>query len=139
MDVQIIKKIIEHFLLEREEIISAYLYGSSLYSSDYKDIDIGLLIDKDFDSPLFYEEKLEKIIEKELKEETQILKSIHIQILNRKSLRFLFFILKNSILVFCSKESDRILFESIIMKKYIDFKPHIDLYDELRQLKYASQ
>ncbi len=47
MDKQIIKEKIKKILLESQEIIFAYLYGSFLEREDYKDIDIAIFVDRE--------------------------------------------------------------------------------------------
>ena len=56
MNFEEIESTFRKIFLEKDEIISAYLYGSFLHSEFYKDIDIGLLISDGFkpDSQMFF-------------------------------------------------------------------------------------
>jgi len=124
---------------KRKEIIAIYLYGSFLHSEDYKDIDIGLLIQERFIPDNLYEVKISSQLEKLFKQKFKILKPIDVRILNGRPLRFLFSVLKKSQLIYCSNEFERVQFEAKVMKEYIDIKPHHEMYDEMRRLRYAAR
>lgn len=124
---------------EKDEIISAYLYGSFLRSEFYKDIDIGLLISDGFKPEVLYEAKIARKLEKELKKNFNIFKPVDIRVLNGKPLRFLFSVLKNSKIIYSSNDLKRVQFEARIIKEYLDFKPYYEIYDNMRRLRYANR
>lgn len=133
-----IKEIIEPILRERSEVIVAYLYGSFLDSLNYNDIDIGLLLDDKFTVKLLYKEKIERIIEEKIRKITKTYIPIDIQIINNKSLSFVFSLLRKRRILYCKDDNRRADFEARNMKEYIDFRPHIEIYNEERKLRYAD-
>ena len=139
MIIEEIKKALTEILAEREEIIVSYLYGSVLYSDFYKDIDIGLLISNSFKPELMYEAKMAGNLEKKLRDTFGEIKPVDVRILNYKPLRFLFSVLKNSKIIYSSDETKRVQFEAKIMKEYLDIKPHFEIYDNMRELRYANR
>jgi hypothetical protein len=139
MNFEEIECTIRKIFTEKDEIISAYLYGSFLHSEFYKDIDIGLLISDGFKPEALYEAKIARKLEKELKNIFNIFKPVDIRVLNGKPLRFLFSVLKNSKIVYSSNDLKRVQFEARIIKEYLDFKPHYEIYDNMRRLRYANR
>jgi len=139
MNIEELNKVLTEVLAEREEIIVSYLYGSVLYSDFYEDIDIGLLISDSFKPKLMYEAKIAGKLEKKLRNTFGEIKPLDIRILNDKPLRFLFSMLKNSKIIYSSDESERVQFEAKIMKEYLDIKPHFEIYDNMRELRYANR
>lgn len=91
------------------------------------DVDIGIYIDEKKNIKPFYEIELAEEIERETN-----LKGVEIVILNGKSLRFLNQVLRYGKLIFSRDEKARILFETTVTKKYIDFKPYFEEYDKMR-------
>ncbi len=139
MNIKEVKKTLTEVLSEKKEIIASYLYGSAIYSKFYQDIDVGLLISDSFKHELMYEAKIAGKLEKKLNSTFGINKPIDVRILNCKPLRFLFSILKNSQLIYSSNEIKRVQFEAKVMKEYLDIKPHFEIYDNLRELRYANK
>jgi len=114
---------------KHEEILFAYLFGSMARGEAGKDsdVDIGIYIDEKKNIKPFYEIELAEEIERETN-----LKGVEIVILNGKSLRFLNQVLRYGKLIFSRDEKARILFETTVTKKYIDFKPYFEEYDKMR-------
>lgn len=137
MKLKEIEKISKEIFLEKSEIIAAYVYGSYLKSEFFEDIDLGLLVKDGFKPEVLFEEKISILFEKKLKGKFKAYKPIDIRLLNGKSLRFLYSVLKNSKLIFSRDDYKRIQFESKVIKEYLDIKPHHDLYDAMRRLRYA--
>ncbi len=136
------KKIIDAFrdiLSERKEIFASYIYGSVLNSEDFEDIDVGLLVDDGFKPELMYEVELAARLEKKIKDTSNISKQVDVRVLNGRSLRFLFSVLKNSKLISSKDNSKRIEFEARVMKEYLDIKPHFEIYDNMRKLRYFDK
>ncbi len=134
-----IKDAFKGIFLEKKEIIASYLYGSVLYSEFYKDIDVGILIINGFEPNVMYEAKLAGKLEKKYKDIFKITKTVDVRVLNGKSLRFLFSVLKNSKIIFSRKNHERVQFEARTMKEFLDIKPHFEMYDNMRKLRYANR
>ena len=139
MKIEEIENIFRKIFLQNEEILAAYLYGSFLFNDNYEDIDIGLLIQDNFKSNVMYEANLAGRLEQIFKDTYNVFKPIDVRILNGKSLRFLFSMLKNSKIIYSKNDLERVKFETKIMKEYLDFKPHHEMYDNLRRLRYADR
>lgn len=139
MKIEEIENIFRKIFLQDEEIIAAYLYGSFLYSENYEDIDIGLLVRNKFKPNVMYEAHLAGKLEKIFKDTYNVFKPIDVRILNRKPLRFLFSMLKNSNIIYSKNDRERVKFETKVIKEYLDFKPHHEMYDNMRRIKYADR
>lgn len=137
MDLDEIKRILTPLFKSNREIIAAYLYGSFLQSENYNDIDIGILVEKRISDPL-YESRIARDIEVLLASSFDIDAPIDVRVLNDRPLRFLFSILKQSFLLYCSDESERVTFESKVMTEYLDLRPHHEKYEKMRRMRYAS-
>jgi hypothetical protein len=112
-----------------KEIIFGYLYGS-LAKGEFRknsDIDIGVFLKENFKRDVFYEVKLASEIE-----EKANLKNVEVVVLNDKALRFINQVLRYGKTIFSRDERKRIRFETLMISKYIDFKPHYEEYDRLR-------
>ena len=139
MNSEEIKKVLEEILLDKEEIVASYLYGSVIYSNIYEDIDVGLLVTDLFKPELMYEAIIAGELEKKLKEILKINKLVDVRILNDRPLRFLFSILKNSKIICSRDDFKRVQFEARIMKEYLDIKPYFEIYNNMRELRYANK
>ena len=139
MKLEKIKNTFKEILLREKKIIATYLYGSASYSEFYEDIDIGILIDEGFKPNYMYGVKLAGKLEKRFKDTIGIYKSIDVRVLNEKPLRFLHSVLKNSILIYSVDDFKRVQFEARIMKEYLDFKPHSELYEKMRRYRYGNR
>lgn len=139
MKIEEIENIFRKIFLQNEEIIAAYLYGSFLYSENFEDVDIGLLIRNRFKPNVMYEAHLAGKLEQIFKDTFKVFKPIDVRILNRKPLRFLFSILKNSNIIYSKNDLKRVKFETKVIKEYLDFKPHHEMYDNMRRIRYADR
>ena len=139
MNSEEIKKVLEKILLDKEEIVASYLYGSVIYSNFYEDIDVGLLVTDLFKPKLMYEAIIAGELEKKLKDILKISKPVDVRILNGRPLRFLFSILKNSKIICSRDDFKRVQFEARIMKEYLDIKPYFEIYNNMRELRYANK
>jgi len=115
------------------EVSVAYVFGSFLKNRIFNDIDLGLLLEENFQPDALYEARLAGQFEKELGG------SFDIRILNNRSLRFLFYILQDAKLVFVRDEQHRIRFEQRVLTQYMDLKPYHDLFDEHRRAQYVNR
>ena len=139
MKIEEIENIFRKIFLQNEEIIAAYLYGSFLYSEFYEDVDIGLLIRNNFKPNVIYEAQLAGKLEQIFKDTYNAFRPVDVRILNVKPLRFLFSMLKNSKIIYSKNDLERVKFETKIIKEYLDFKPHHEIYDNMRRLRYADR
>ena len=130
MKIQEIEEAAREIFSSRKEIIAAYLYGSFLKTEFFEDVDIGLLVEDDFKPSALYEARIAGELEQRLK------LNFDVRILNGRPVRFLFSVLKNSKLIYSRDERKRIEFESRVMREYIDMKPHHELYEKMRRLRY---
>ncbi len=127
-----VRRAAKEIFSKREEVITAYVYGSFLHTTSYEDIDIGLLIEDEFKPDALYEARIAGELEKELIEDCDV------RILNDRPVRFLFSMLKNCQILYCNDETERIDFESKVMVKYLDIKPHHEYYERMRRKKYVK-
>jgi hypothetical protein len=67
-----------------------------------------------------------------LKKKTGI-RNVEVVVLNDRPLRFINQVLRYGKLIFSRDEKERIRFETLMTKKYIDFKPYYEEYDKLRE------
>lgn len=125
-----IEKAAREIFSGKKEIVAAYLYGSFLKTEFFEDVDIGLLVEDDFKPSALYEARIAGEFERRLK------LNFDVRILNEMPVRFLFSVLKNSKLIYSRDERKRIEFESRVMREYIDMKPHHELYEKMRRLRY---
>jgi hypothetical protein len=135
MKLEEMKKVAEEIFSERKEVIVAYIYGSFLRSEFFEDIDVGLLIEDSFKPNALYEARIAGQFEQKLKGK---LKNFNVGVLNGGSVRYLFSVLKNSKVLYSRDERKRVEFESKVMKEYLDVKPHHELYEKLRRLRYGG-
>ena len=118
-------------ILEKHpEIVVAYLFGSAARGEAGRnsDVDIGVLLKKDFKPNRFYEVKLAKEIEK-----VTGMKNVEVTILNKKPISFLNQVLRYGRIVFSRDEKARVRFETDVTKKYIDLKPYFEEYNKMRR------
>ncbi len=133
MMIKNIQEVAERVFMDHPEISVAYVFGSFLKSKIYNDVDIGLLLQENFQTDALYEARLAGQFEKELEG------SFDIRILNNRSLRFLFHILQDAKLAFVRDEAHRIRFEQRVLTQYMDLKPYHDLFDEHRRAQYVNR
>ncbi len=138
MKIEDIREAFKKTFSDKSEIIAAYLYGSILNSEFFEDVDIGILINNDYRPETLYEAKLAGELEKLLRNKFNTSKPIDVQVFNKKPLRFLFSVLKNARILYSKDDLQRALFEAKILKEYIDIKPHHELYDKMRRLRYMN-
>jgi len=133
MMIENIQDVATRVFANHPEVIVAYVFGSFLKSKIFNDVDVGLLLEENFKPDALYEARLAGQFEKELGE------SFDIRILNARSLRFLFYILKDARVVYVRDEQHRIRFEQRVLTQYMDFKLYHDLFDEHRRAQYVTR
>jgi hypothetical protein len=122
---------IREVLKGHEEILVAYLYGSTVkgYKREKSDIDVGLLLKENFKVDALYPVR----IARELKEKCKFDQEVDVRILNGRSYRFLQQVIKEGEIILCVDEKERIRFETSVIDRYIDFKPFYEQYDQKRR------
>ena len=112
---------ISGYLSKKNEIIAALLFGS-FAEGQFRDIDIGLVLDISFSPPRYYEQQLER----ELSNLIHV--SLDIRVLNTAPLRFVYQVLKKQNVIFCSNLNVFSSFESRILREYFDYAYYLNRY-----------
>lgn len=123
---------ITHALNARNEIIACYLFGSAAKGMKAEDIDIGLLLQRNFEPGAFYEGDIISSLVKEG------ISNADIRLLNNASVRFINQVLKYGKLIFSRDEKARIEFESYATRRYLDMAPHRAEYDRMRMKRLVA-
>lgn len=126
----------EKSIRDHEEISIAYLYGSTAKDTIHKDsdIDIGLLLNKEFESDPLYTVKIAREIEKEVGSDREV----DVRILNDKPITFQHQVLKNGRRIFSRDEKTRIKFETRVYDRYLDYKPFFEQYNKIRRKRLIA-
>ncbi len=111
----------------RPEVMVAYLYGSVLRTDEYRDIDIGLLLEEGFRPPALYEGQIARDFE------GRVRGPFDIRVLNGRPARFLFSVIRQCVILHCKDEGCRVEFEKRVMKEYSDMRYYHDRYDRARR------
>lgn len=124
-----LKENINQIFQSHSEIVVAYLYGSYAqgYQTKFSDIDIGVLLEEDFQEPSLYFAQLGSEIEKAFKYRI----NVDLKILNEKPPRFLFQVIKHGILIYCKDSTVKDEFEIKVITQYLDIKPLLNHFDNL--------
>lgn len=123
--VNIVKTVLEN----REEIIFAYLFGSTVkgLENNLSDVDIAVYLDikKIPESGSFgYKSELILEIEKSLH------KKIDLVLLNESPIFLAHNIIKNGQLIFIRSEKEKVEFHFMVVRNYLDFKPIMAVQNE---------
>ena len=118
-----LKTQIKDILISREEITAAFIYGSSLHTDDYRDIDIGIFTRDSIEG--LARQDLEFEIEQLLREKLSGVE-FDVRILNDAPDRFLFTVFKGEFL-FSRDDKVEELMEHVI-HKCLDEQYYIDQY-----------
>jgi len=126
-----LKEVIKEVLKKHEEILVAYLYGSTVkgYGGKRSDIDVGLLLKEDFRAEAIYPAR----IAGEIQELCNLDQEVDVRILNEGSLYFLYKVIKEGEIILSTDERERVRFETSVIDRYVDFKPFYEQYDEKRR------
>ncbi len=121
----IVKKIFSVY----DEIQLAYLYGSYAKGNQsiYSDIDVGIVLNRDFKEPPLYFAKLSSQIEKSFNYKI----NIDLKILNDSTPRFLFKLIKEGKVLYVKSRTFMHEFELRVIFKYQEIKPMLDANDKL--------
>jgi len=126
-----LKEGIKEVLKAHEEILVAYLYGSTVkgYEGKRSDIDVGLLLKEDFKAEALYPAR----IAREIKEKCSLDQEVDVRILDERPYRFLHQVIREGEIILSKDERERVRFETSVIDGYIDFKPFYEQYDEKRR------
>jgi hypothetical protein len=126
-----LKEGIKEVLKGHEEILVAYLYGSTVkgYEGKKSDIDVGLLLKEDFKAEALYPAR----IAGEIKKKCSLHQEVDVRILNERPYRFLHQVIREGEIILSTDERERVRFETSVIDRYIDFKPFYEQYDEKRR------
>ena len=122
-------RIVNKVLSNHHEVILSYLFGSYVLGNknEFSDIDIGILLDREFKRPHLYQVDLSLEIEKEFDNKIEI----DLCILNNATPRFLYNVIKNGYIVYSKDDTIQHEFEIRILYEYLDIKPILDMHDNL--------
>ena len=122
---------IKRVLKGHREVLGAYLYGSIVkgYARKGSDIDVGLLLRKNFKAEALYPAR----IAGEIEEKCRLSRKVDVRILNGRSHRFLYQVIKGGRVILFTDEKEKVKFETSVTDRYIDFKPFYKQYDEKRR------
>ena len=123
-------------LQKHEEIVVAYIYGSSVRGQmrDDSDIDIGLLLREDFQQDALYPAR----IAEEIARSCGLKREIDVRVLNDMPITFLHQVLKYGVLILSRDERKRIEFETWVWDMYLDYKPFFERFNETRRKRLLS-
>jgi len=126
-----LKEGIKEVLKKHKEILVAYLYGSTVkgYKGKESDIDVGLLLKKDFEAEALYPAR----IAGKIKEKCGLDQEVDVRILNKRPYRFLHQVIREGEVILSTDDRERVKFETSIIDRYIDFKPFYEQYDKKRR------
>ena len=124
----IIRAVIE----KDQEVLFAYLYGSSAYADlPGADIDLALYLKiEDIKPCVKKEEELTAILATKLHTD-----KIDLRILNVSPFLLQYNILKEGVLIFSRDEAERVDFETRVMERFFELKPYIDEYNRMLSLR----
>jgi hypothetical protein len=114
-----IKQKIREALIKRDEIIFAYLHGSFIEDRPFRDIDVAIYVDGNYD--LTYELELEE-------ELTRLVGfPVDVRTLNNAPVTFRFKVLEGELL-FSKDEKARCEFEEWTLREYHDYDYYLKIY-----------
>jgi predicted nucleotidyltransferase len=127
---------IKEILEKEQEVLFAYLYGSSAYDHDQpgSDIDIAVYLQPS---------NVKNYIKKEDALTTALAIQLHndqidLRILNTLPSLLQYNVLKEGIPIFVRNESERVEFETRVMYRFFELKPYIDEFKQMLSLRVKS-
>lgn len=106
-----------------QEISFAYIHGSFLQESNFRDIDVAVYLKNTPESPLQYELQLEAELMKSLGKFT-----IDVRVLNASPLSFCYHVIKGGRILMARDDDIRADFQENTIKRYLDFAPFRKMY-----------
>ncbi|MEA1924553.1 MAG: nucleotidyltransferase domain-containing protein [Candidatus Altiarchaeota archaeon] len=128
MDVGVILEKAADVIRDHDEIMAGYLYGSFAKGGydERSDVDIGLLLVRDYVPDPLYESRISLEFDK------CIGGGVEARVLNGRDIIFLHQVLRYGRLIFSRAERERIEFESYVYSRYLDFIPFFREYNRVR-------
>jgi hypothetical protein len=120
-----IKEVVE----KDQEVLFAYLYGSSIFQSIPFDSDIDVAVylkPSDIKSYIRKEERLTSALIAKLHKD-----KIDLRILNALPFLLQYNVIKEGIPIFVRDESERVDFEIRVMSRFFELKPYLDEYRQM--------
>ena len=137
IDIKVLDKEGTEILLEKmgsilskyEEITLAYAFGSFL-RGEFRDIDIAVLLGKDFApyKAMKFAMKVGREIEKELGYSYEI----DVKVLNHSPVHFQNEVINTGRVIFCRDEKKRLKFEARVLSKYLDYRNTGEWFKRIR-------
>jgi len=132
----ILINVLKEVLEKDEDVLFAYLYGSHVYGFAHleSDVDIALYLKhSDIKGFIEKEKKLTSILVTELHTD-----KIDLRILNVSPILLQYEILKEGIPILIRDESEKVDFETRVMNRFFELKPHLDEYQQLLTLRIKA-
>lgn len=119
-------------VFEEYDLAAAYLFGSFARGEEHSssDIDIAVLF-KSFDARKLLE------LSRNLNEEVDLDRELDVRALNDADLVFRKNVVSEGDIIYEGDRERRMIFEEKTFKNYIDMKPHIEHYREMRSERLA--
>jgi len=132
----ILINVLKEVLEKDEDVLFAYLYGSYGYGFAHleSDVDIALYLKhSDIKGFIEKEKRLTSILVTELHTD-----KIDLRILNVSPILLQYEILKEGIPILIRDESEKVDFETRVMNRFFELKPHLDEYQQLLTLRIKA-
>jgi len=127
---------LKEILEKDQEVLFAYLYGSSIYDHDQlgSDIDVAVYLQPS---------NIKNYMEKEDALTTTLAIQLHndqidLRILNTLPFLLQYNVLKEGMPIFVRNEFERVEFETRVMYRYFELKPYIDEFKQTLSLRVKS-
>jgi len=132
----ILVETLKEFLEKDQDILFAYLYGSSIYDHDQpgSDIDVAVYLrPSNIKQYLKKEEELTNALAIQLHND-----QIDLRILNTLPFLLQYNVLKEGLPIFVRNESERVEFETRVMVRFFELKPYLDEFKQVLSLRVKS-
>jgi len=127
---------LKEILEKDEEVLFAYLYGSSAYDHDQPGSDIDIAV-------YLRPSNIKKYVRKEDELTTALAIRLHddridLRILNALPFLLQYNVLKEGKLIFVRDESERVEFDTGVMFRYFELKPYLDEFKQTLSIRVKS-
>lgn len=103
-----------------EKIRFAYLFGSILESSQFRDIDVALYLPAEMDS--YQRIKYGMRVAREIEKALDYVKEVDVRVINDAPVEFQYEVVKTGMVVFSRDDKGRIRFEAQVVSSYMDYR-----------------
>ena len=127
--------IVKEVMAKDQEVLFAYLYGSSVHADlPGGDIDLALYLRlKDIKPCVKKEEEITATLAVKLHTD-----KIDLRILNVSPFLLQYHILKEGVVIFSRDEAERVDFETRVMDRFFELKPYLDEYNRMLSLRIGE-